>query len=122
MGAVVAGRPTSILHLAPWLNRPRKKGIAVISAATACETGADEASPGKIKHFSSINPAPGKALRLRLGHPFRKRGELSTVSLPQHPSTRVNDPHSSATSLGDGREHDRGVVHRCCAQRRRARC
>ena len=31
MGARVAGRPTSILHLAPRLNRPRKKGIAVIA-------------------------------------------------------------------------------------------
>src|SRR5262249_17579154 len=47
-----------------------------ISAATACEIGAGEAPPGKIKHFSSVNPARGKALRPRLGHLFRKRGEL----------------------------------------------
>src|SRR5215831_8904393 len=31
MGEVVAGRPTSILELALWLNRPRKKEIAVLS-------------------------------------------------------------------------------------------
>jgi hypothetical protein len=33
-------------------------------AATACEA-AGEASPGKIKPFSSVNPAPGQALRRR---------------------------------------------------------
>ena len=43
---------TSILHLAPWLNRPRKKGIAVISAATACETGLTR----RLQEKSNISP------------------------------------------------------------------
>src|SRR5215831_668636 len=119
MGALVAGRPTNILHLAPWLNRPPKKGnsshrrpplntapcyrsrgalrcpdaaparsgacrhfssLRGISAATACEIGAGEAPPGKIKHFSSVNPARGKALRPRLGHPLsQERGAVNDL-------------------------------------------
>ena len=53
-------------------------------ARAITSNGAAMESPGKIKHFSSINPARGKALRPCLGHSFRNRGELElwTVSLP----------------------------------------
>jgi hypothetical protein len=94
-----------------------------ISAATACEIGAGEAPPGKIKHFSSVNPARGKALRPRLGHPLsQERGAVNDlmVGAPLDPCERSQLVRHGVSA--DGREHHRGVAHCCRAQQRHPRC